>query len=183
MGAILDNPDLIAVPFIGDGESETGPLTTSWFANTFINPVNDGAVLPIINLNGAKISNPTILSRKSDEELTEYYRGMGWYPLFVEGDDPDKMHRLMAKTLDHAIEIIRDIQMNARAQSADSAVMGHWPVIVLRTPKGWTGPEKVDGKQLVGSFRAHQIPLPVSEYDTSTIDILEILPPRKIVHF
>lgn len=173
VGAILDNPDLIAVPFIGDGESETGPLTTSWFANTFINPVNDGAVLPIINLNGAKISNPTILSRKSDEELTEYYRGMGWYPLFVEGDDPDKMHRLMAKTLDHAIEIIRDIQMNARAQSADSAVMGHWPVIVLRTPKGWTGPEKVDGKQLVGSFRAHQIPLPVSEYDTSTIDILE----------
>lgn len=173
VGAILDNPNLIAVPFIGDGESETGPLATSWFANTFINPVNDGAVLPIINLNGAKISNPTILSRKSDEELTEYYRGMGWNPLFVEGNNPDKMHRLMAETLDHAIEMIQDIQTRARAHSADEATMGHWPMIVLRTPKGWTGPEKVDGKQLVGSFRAHQIPLPVSEYDTSTIDILE----------
>lgn len=172
-GAILDHPDLIAVPFIGDGEAETGPLMTSWLSNVFINPVNDGAVLPVLHLNGAKISNPTILSRKSNEELTHLFNGFGWEPLFIEGDDPEKMHRLAAEVFDQAIERIHCIQAEARKRDAQEATLQKWPVILLRTPKGWTGPEWYAGKKLVGSFRSHQIPIPVSETDLADANILE----------
>lgn len=172
-GAILDNPDLIAVPFIGDGEAETGPLATSWFANVFINPVNDGAVLPMINLNGAKISNPTILSRKSNEDLTNYFKGMGWDPIFIEGEDPELMHKLTAEKFDEAIEKIKSIQEEARKHPAEEATLQNWPVILLRTPKGWTGPKEFEGKQIEGSFRSHQIPLPVTQYNMDDIDVLE----------
>lgn len=173
VGAILDNPDLIAVPFIGDGEAETGPLATSWFSNVFINPVNDGAVLPIVNLNGAKISNPTILARKTNEELTQYFQGMGWDPVFIEGRDPEKMHQLAAEKLDYAINKIKTIQEEARKNPAEEATLQNWPVVLLRTPKGWTGPEEFDGKKLVGSFRSHQIPLPVTQTEMETADLLE----------
>lgn len=172
-GAILDNPDLIAVPFVGDGEAETGPLMASWFSNVFINPVNDGAVLPVVHLNGAKISNPTILSRKSNEDLVKYYEGMGWEPIFVEGDDPAKMHKLAADKFDYAIEQIKKIQEDARKKPAEEATRAMWPVILLRTPKGWTGPQKYKGEQHVGSFRSHQIPIPVSQYELDDADILE----------
>src|SRR5699024_2453306 len=172
-GAILDNPELIAVPFIGDGEAETGPLTTGWFANVFINPVNDGAVLPIVNLNGAKISNPTILSRKNDKDLTNYFKGMGWDPIFIEGDVPKEMHKLAAEKLDYAIEKIREIQTKARRNKANEAKLENWPVIILRTPKGWTGPQEYGGKELVGSFRSHQIPLPINQSNMEDVHILE----------
>lgn len=172
-GAILDNPDLIAVPFIGDGEAETGPLMAGWFSNIFINPVNDGAVLPIVNLNGAKISNPTILSSKSDEELTQYFKGMGWEPIFVEGTDPMTMHRLTSEKLDYAIEKIKNIQTKARRKSANEATLENWPVILLRTPKGWTGPKDYDGKKIEGSFRSHQIPIPVTQYNMEDVNLLE----------
>jgi len=172
VGAILDNPDQIAAVVVGDGESETGPLATSWFSNVFINPVNDGAVLPILNLNGFKISNPTILSRKTDEELTEYFKGLGWDPMFVEGDDPEKMHPEMAKVMDEAIEKIENIQTEARKHSAEDAKMPHWPVIIFRAPKGWTGPKTWDGVPIEGSFRAHQIPIPVDQNDMEHADAL-----------
>lgn len=172
-GAILDNPDVIAVPFIGDGEAETGPLATGWFSNVFINPVNDGAILPIINMNGAKISNPTILSRKTDEDLTNYFEGMGWEPIFIEGDDPSNMHKLMAEKLDYAVERIINIQNKSRKYLANQACLQKWPVIILRTPKGWTGPKNFNGKQIEGSYRSHQIPIPVTPYNEESIDILE----------
>lgn len=172
-GAILDNPDVIAVPFIGDGEAETGPLATGWFSNVFINPVNDGAILPIINMNGAKISNPTILSRKTDEDLTNYFEGMGWEPIFIEGDDPSNMHKLMAEKLDYAVERIINIQNKSRKYPANQACLQKWPVIILRTPKGWTGPKNFNGKQIEGSYRSHQIPIPVTPYNEESIDILE----------
>lgn len=172
VGAILDNPDEIAAVVIGDGESETGPLAASWFSNTFINPVNDGAVLPILNLNGFKISNPTILSRKSDEDLTKYFEGMGWDPMFVEGTDPQKMHPEMAKTVDSAIEKIQAIQTEARKHPASEAKMPKWPVIIFRAPKGWTGPKTWDGEPIEGSFRAHQIPIPVDQNDMQHADKL-----------
>ena len=159
VGAILDNPDVIAVSVVGDGEAETGPLAGSWMSNTFINPINDGAVLPILNLNGFKISNPTILSRKSNEDLTKYFEGNGWEPIFVEGDDPKKMHPAMAQALDTAVEKIKAIQKNARDNNDPS--MPVWPMIVFRAPKGWTGPKEWDGEPIEGSFRAHQIPIPV----------------------
>ncbi|WP_426365496.1 phosphoketolase family protein [Mammaliicoccus lentus] len=172
-GAILDNPDVIAVPFIGDGEAETGPLATGWFSNVFINPVNDGAILPIINMNGAKISNPTILSRKTDEDLTNYFEGMGWEPIFIEGDEPSNMHKLMAEKLDYAVERIINIQNKSRKYPANQACLQKWPVIILRTPKGWTGPKNFNGKQIEGSYRSHQIPIPVTPYNEESIDILE----------
>ena len=143
-GAILDNPDVIAVPVIGDGESETGPLATSWLSNTFINPVNDGAVLPVLYLNGGKISNPTILERKSNESLKEYFHGLGWEPMVVEGTDPQKVHLMMKEVLDTAIEKIKAIQIEARKKTADQATMPRWPMILFRTPKGWTGPKEWD---------------------------------------
>lgn len=160
-GAILDNPDVIAATVVGDGESETGPLAGSWFSNVFINPVNDGAVLPILYLNGGKISNPTILSRKSNEDLVKYFEGMGWKPYFVEGTDPEKVHPIMAETLDKVIEEIKAIQTKARQGKAEDAAMPQWPVIIFQTPKGWTGPESWDGEKIEGTFRAHQVPIPV----------------------
>lgn len=171
-GAILDNPDVIAAAVIGDGEAETGPLAAGWFSNSFINPVNDGAVLPILYLNGGKISNPTILERKSDSDLRKYFEGLGWEPLFVGGTDPEKIHPEMAKTLDKAIEKIKSIQSKARKGKAEDVYMPQWPVIVCRTPKGWTGPKSWDGEPIEGGFRAHQVPIPVDAHHMDHIDAL-----------
>jgi xylulose-5-phosphate/fructose-6-phosphate phosphoketolase len=156
-GAALDNPNLIVACVVGDGEAETGPLATAWQSNKLLNPVKDGAVLPILHLNGFKISNPTILARIEHEELDQFIRGCGWTPYFVEGDDPETMHRLMAATLDQVVEEIHTIQQNAR--SGQDAGRPRWPMIVLRSPKGWTGPKMVDGLKVEGTFRAHQVPL------------------------
>ena len=171
-GAILDNPNVIAAAVIGDGEAETGPLAAGWFSNTFINPVNDGAVLPILYLNGGKIHNPTILARRTDEELTQYFNGLGWDPIFVEGTDPKEVHPLMAAKLDEAIEKIQAIQKEARSKSAEEATMPHWPVLVVRTPKGWTGPKEWNHEPIEGGFRAHQVPIPVSGESMEHIDSL-----------
>ena len=171
-GAILDNPNVIAAAVIGDGEAETGPLAAGWFSNTFINPVNDGAVLPILYLNGGKIHNPTILARRTDEELTQFFNGLGWDPIFVEGTDPKEVHPLMAAKLDEAIEKIQAIQKEARAKSAEEATMPHWPVLVVRTPKGWTGPKEWNHEPIEGGFRAHQVPIPVSGEAMEHIDAL-----------
>lgn len=156
-GAVFDNPDLIATVIVGDGEAETGPLATSWQSNKFLNPITDGAVLPVLNLNGYKISNPTVFSRIPNEELESYFVGCGWEPIFVEGDDPMTMHKLMAEAMDTAIEKIKAIQDHARKNNDPERPK--WPMIVLRTPKGWTGPKVVDGQQIEGSFRAHQVPI------------------------
>ncbi|WP_373436220.1 phosphoketolase family protein [Metamycoplasma equirhinis] len=175
-GAILDNPDLIAATVIGDGEAETGPLATGWFSNVFINPVNDGAILPILHLNGGKISNPTILSRKSNNEIKKYFEGMGWKPIFVKWNKNltnIAMHKLMAKKLDIAIQMIKNIQNNARKNPASEAKRPTWPVILLYTPKGWTGPKEWDGEVIEGSFRAHQVPIPVSAFKTEKLEELE----------
>ena len=156
-GAVFDNPDLIATVTVGDGEAETGPLATSWQSNKFLNPITDGAVLPVFHLNGYKIANPTVFSRISHEELQKFLEGCGWKPYFVEGDDPMTMHRTMAETMDTVIEEIRAIQKHAR--ETGDATRPMWPMIVLRTPKGWTGPKVVDGLPIEGSFRAHQVPI------------------------
>ena len=156
-GAVFDNPDLIATVIVGDGEAETGPLATSWQSNKFLNPITDGAVLPVLNMNGYKISNPTVFSRIPHEELESYFVGCGWEPIFVEGDDPMTMHKLMAEAMDTAIEKIKAIQDHARKNNDPERPK--WPMIVLRTPKGWTGPKVVDGQQIEGSFRAHQVPI------------------------
>ena len=156
-GAVFDNPDLIATVIVGDGEAETGPLATSWQSNKFLNPITDGAVLPVLNLNGYKISNPTVFSRIPHEELESFFVGCGWEPIFVEGDDPMTMHKLMAEAMDTAIEKIKAIQDHARKNNDPERPK--WPMIVLRTPKGWTGPKVVDGQQIEGSFRAHQVPI------------------------
>lgn len=156
-GAVFDNPDLIATVVVGDGEAETGPLATSWQSNKFLNPVTDGAVLPILHLNGYKISNPTIFSRIPHDEIEDFFKGCGWKPYFVEGDDPMTMHRKMAETIDTVIEEIKAIQKHAR--ETGDAERPKWPMIVLRTPKGWTGPKVVDGQKIEGSFRAHQVPI------------------------
>lgn len=171
-GAILDNPEVIAATVVGDGEAETGPLAAGWFSNVFINPVNDGAVLPILYLNGGKISNPTILARKSNEELASYFEGLGWNPYFVEGTEPQEVHEMMAKTLDAVIEEIKAIQAEARKSNAADATMPNWPVILFRTPKGWTGPETWDGEQISGTFRAHQVPIPVDSEHMEHVDKL-----------
>ena len=168
-GAVFDNPDLIAAVIVGDGEAETGPLATSWHSNKFLNPEHDGAVLPILHLNGYKISNPTILSRISKDELTSLMHGYGWKPYFVEGDDPEKMFPLMAETMDKVIEEIRAIQKNARENHDETRPF--WPMIVLRTPKGWTAPKKVDGIPIEGSFHAHQVPVEIK--DEEHLHILE----------
>lgn len=168
-GAVLDNPSLIATVIVGDGEAETGPLATSWHGNKFINPKTDGAVLPILHLNGYKISNPTVLSRIDKKELESLMLGYGYKPYFVEGDDPKKMHKAMAKAMDVCIETIKNIQANARKSKTFTRAV--WPMIVLRTPKGWTGPKVVDGKQVEGCFRAHQVPLVVN--DEKTLSQLE----------
>ena len=160
-GAAFDNPNLVVACVVGDGEAETGPLATSWHGNKFINPARDGAVLPILHLNGYKISNPTILARISNEELTKFMEGCGWKPFFVEGEDPKKMHKLMAETMDEVFAEIRDIQEAARkaAEKGKKFDRPVWPMIVLRTPKGWTGPKVVDGNKIEGTFRAHQVPI------------------------
>jgi xylulose-5-phosphate/fructose-6-phosphate phosphoketolase len=156
-GAVLDNPDLLAMCVVGDGEAETGPLATSWHSNKFLNAARDGAVLPVLHLNGYKIANPTVLARIPREELDALMRGYGYEPYFVEGDDPQAMHEQMAATLDEIVEKIRAIQDRARNGGDTSRPI--WPMIVLRTPKGWTGPKEVDGKRAEGSFRSHQVPL------------------------
>ena len=156
-GAVFDNPDLIACCVIGDGEAETGPLAASWHSNKFLNPVRDGAVLPILHLNGYKISNPTVLGRLSNEELTRLLLGYGHKPYFVEGHEPEAMHQLMAATLDTVVAEIQLIQTEARKEGFKQRPQ--WPMIILRSPKGWTGPKIVDGKPAEGSFRSHQVPL------------------------
>jgi xylulose-5-phosphate/fructose-6-phosphate phosphoketolase len=156
-GAALDNPELIVACVIGDGEAETGPLATAWHSNKFLDPVGDGAVLPILHLNGYKISNPTVLARIEPSELDQFLRGCGWDPRYVEGDDPQDMHERMATVLDATIESIREIQCTARTAAA--VTRPRWPMIVLRSPKGWTGPKAVDGLRVEGTFRSHQVPL------------------------
>ncbi|MBR2527002.1 MAG: phosphoketolase family protein [Blautia sp.] len=156
-GAVFDNPDLIAAVTVGDGEAETGPLATSWQCNKFLNPVTDGAVLPILHLNGYKIANPTLFARMSHEELVNFFHGCGWEPYFVEGEDPMPMHEKMAKAMDEVIEKIQAIQKNARENNDSTRPV--WPMIVLRTPKGWTGPKIVDGQRIEGNFLAHQVPI------------------------
>lgn len=156
-GAVFDNPDLVVACVVGDGEAETGPLATAWHSNKFLNPVTDGAVLPILHLNGYKIANPTILARIEPEELDQLLRGNGWTPYYIEGHAPALMHEAMATTLDRAIEDIHRIQHAAR--TLGNSTRPRWPLIVLRSPKGWTGPKWVDGLQSEGTFRAHQVPL------------------------
>lgn len=170
-GAAFDNPSLIIACIIGDGEAETGPLATSWHSNKFLNPISDGAVLPILHLNGYKISNPTLLARIEPEELEQFFRGCGWTPLFVEGDNPLEMHELMATTLEKAIEQILEIQKNARNQN--NTTRPRWPLIILKSPKGWTGPKVVDGLQVEGTFRAHQVPILVDAKHPEHIQLLE----------
>jgi xylulose-5-phosphate/fructose-6-phosphate phosphoketolase len=170
-GAVFDNPNLIVACVIGDGEAETGPLATAWQSTKFLNPISDGVVLPILHLNGYKISNPTVLARIDQEELEQFIRGCGWKPYFVEGDDPQKMHQLMAGILDQAIEEIKQIQSNARNNNDNARP--RWPMIVLKSPKGWTGPKMVDGLQIEGTFRAHQVPLLVDEEHPDHVTQLE----------
>ena len=152
-GAVLDNPNLIAACVVGDGEAETGPLATSWHCNKFINPKTDGVVLPILHLNGYKISNPTIFSRMSDDELASFFYGCGYKPYLVSGDEPLSMHEKMAATMDAIVNDIKKIKLSKEEEKIK------WPMIILRTPKGWTGPKEVDGKNIEGSFRAHQVPI------------------------
>ena len=156
-GAVYDHPDLITLVMVGDGEAETGPLAASWHSNKFLNPITDGAVLPVLHLNGYKINNPTLLARISHEELEALFVGYGYTPLFVEGSEPDSMHQAMAATLEHCVLEIRKIQEEARRTG--KAVRPRWPMIILRSPKGWTAPRKVDGHYLEGFWRAHQVPL------------------------
>ena len=170
-GAVFDNPDLVACCVVGDGEAETGPLATSWHINKFLNPARDGVVLPILHLNGYKIANPTVLARLSDEELTKLFTGYGWKPYFLEGHDPERMHQAMAGTLDGIIEEIHGIQEAARRSGR--ANLPAWPMIVLRTPKGWTGPKEVDGKPVEGTWRAHQVPVADLQAKPEHIKILE----------
>ncbi|HVL07441.1 MAG TPA: phosphoketolase family protein [Acidimicrobiales bacterium] len=158
-GAALDNPDLVVACVIGDGEAETGPLATSWHSNKFLNPATDGAVLPILHLNGWKIANPTVLARIGDDELARLMEGYGHRPYFVEGDEPEAMHQAMAATLDAALDEIADIQYQARSGSGQNGRRPRWPMIVLRSPKGWTGPAEVDGVPVEGTWRSHQVPL------------------------
>ncbi|MBR7927789.1 phosphoketolase family protein [Aerococcaceae bacterium zg-ZUI334] len=171
-GAILDNPNVIAATVVGDGEAETGPLAAGWFSNTFINPVNDGAVLPILYLNGGKIHNPTILERKTNEELTDLFNGLGWTPIFVGGTNPEIVHFEMAEKMDKAIELIQEIQSEARKYPADKATQAKWPVLIVRIPKGWTGPVEWNGEPIEGGFRAHQVPIPVTGKDMRTASYL-----------
>ncbi|MFL6579997.1 MAG: phosphoketolase [Burkholderiales bacterium] len=170
-GAAFDNPDLIVACVVGDGEAETGPLATSWHSNKFLNPVGDGAVLPILHLNGYKIAGPTVLARIPRAELEALLRGYGYRPYFVEGDDPARMHRLMAQTLDAVVAEIHTLQRDARQTGFRSRP--HWPMIVLRSPKGWTGPIAVDGKAVEGTFRSHQVPLAELATKPGHLEILE----------
>lgn len=170
-GAVFDNPDLIATCVIGDGEAETGPLATAWHSNKFLNPITDGAVLPILHLNGYKIANPTVLARISPEELTALFEGYGYYPYVVAGDDPVQMHQAMASTLAQIFSKIKSIQSEAR--TSGTARRSRWPLLILRSPKGWTGPEEVDGKVTEGSWRSHQVPFSDLTDNPDHIQLLE----------
>ncbi|MDQ2668007.1 MAG: phosphoketolase family protein, partial [Gemmatimonadota bacterium] len=170
-GAAFDNPELIVACVIGDGEAETAPLATAWHSNKLLDPATDGAVLPILHLNGYKISNPTILARIEHEELEQFFRGCGWNPWFVEGDDPETMHELMATAMNEVIEEIRAIR--ERARRGHDTTRPRWPMIVLKSPKGWTGPEVVDGLQIEGTFRSHQVPLLVDADHLGHVKLLE----------
>lgn len=170
-GAAFDNPELIVAAVVGDGESETGPLATSWHISKFLNPIRDGAVLPILNLNGYKINNPTLLARISHEELENLFKGYGWTPYFVEGSDPATMHQAMAATIDHCIQAIRAAQKEAR--DSGQARRPRWPMIVLRTPKGWGAPSAIDGKKLEGFWRAHQVPIADVKTNQAHLKLLE----------
>jgi xylulose-5-phosphate/fructose-6-phosphate phosphoketolase len=170
-GAAFDNPDLIVACVVGDGEAETGPLAASWHSNKFLNPVHDGAVLPILHLNGYKIANPTILGRISNEELKSLFIGYGYKPHFVEGSDPKPMHKLMAETLDAVVNEIRKTQEEARTKGRAS--LPKWPMIILRTPKGWTGPKKVDGKKTEDFWRSHQVPIADMSQKPGHVRLLE----------
>jgi xylulose-5-phosphate/fructose-6-phosphate phosphoketolase len=170
-GAVFDNPELIVACVVGDGEAETGPLATAWHSNKFLNPITDGAVLPILHLNGYKIANPTVLARITKMELKQMFHGYGWEPWFVEGDEPVKMHKLMAKVLEKAIIDIRKIQ--SRAREKNDATRPRWPMIVLQSPKGWTGPKEVDGVKNEGTFRSHQIPIQVDSEHPDHLQLLE----------
>ncbi|MGN8547965.1 phosphoketolase family protein [Bradyrhizobium sp. 13971] len=170
-GAAFDNPDLIVACVVGDGEAETGPLAASWHSNKFLNPARDGAVLPILHLNGYKIANPTVLGRMGDEEIRNLFRGYGHEPLFVEGDDPMPMHRAMAAALDEALAAIHKIQTEARGSKRSARP--RWPMIVLRSPKGWTGPKEVDGLKVEGFWRAHQVPIAQVRDNPAHLRLLE----------
>ena len=170
-GAVFDNPDLVAACVVGDGEAETGPLATAWHSNKFLNPVTDGAVLPILHLNGYKIANPTILARISREELEYFFRGCGWMPYVVEGEEPESMHQSMAAALEKAVGEIRQIQAGARKNNDTKRPA--WPMIVLISPKGWTGPKEVDGAQVEGTYRSHQVPLQVDAGHPGHLERLE----------
>lgn len=171
-GAAFDNPDLVVACVVGDGEAETGPLAASWHSNKFLNPARDGAVLPILHLNGYKIANPTLLGRMADEDIDHLFRGYGYEPFFVEGHEPEKMHRQMASTFDAVFDRIRTIQAQAREGKAPETCP-RWPMIVLRSPKGWTGPKEVDGKMVEGFWRAHQVPVSGCREDDGHRKILE----------
>ncbi len=172
-GAAFDNPDLVVAAVVGDGEAETGPLAASWHSTKFVDPRRDGAVLPILHLNGYKIANPTILARIPSDELTSLLRGYGHAPYLVEGSDPDQMHQAFAATLDHCLDEIADIQHEARTSRRQPVARRPWPMIVLRSPKGWTGPETVDGRQVEGSWRSHQVPFSRAREDDAHRAVLE----------
>jgi xylulose-5-phosphate/fructose-6-phosphate phosphoketolase len=170
-GAAFDNPDLIVTAVVGDGEAETGPLATAWHINKFLKPARDGAVLPILNLNGYKINNPTLLTRISHEELQKLFEGYGWTPYFVEASDPNTMHQAMAATLDRCVEEIRAAQ--ARCRRGGTASRPRWPMIVLRSPKGWTAPGEIDGHKVEGYWRAHQVPIADVKKNPAHLKLLE----------
>ena len=169
-GAVLDNPSLIAVCVVGDGEAETGPLATSWRLNKFLNPATDGVVLPILHLNGYKIANPTVLARVDKKELNDYFKGLGWHPYYVEGDDPIQMHEIMAEVLELVIKEIKEIKASYKDMNYENI---KWPMIVFRSPKGWTGPREFDRKKIEGTFRAHQVPIPIDRDNIETLNLLE----------
>ncbi|KAG5935902.1 hypothetical protein E4U60_002881 [Claviceps pazoutovae] len=170
-GSVFDHPDLIALTMVGDGEAETGPLATSWHSNKFLNPITDGAVLPVLHLNGYKINNPTVLARISHDELKNLFIGYGWEPFFVEGDEMETMHQAMAATMEHCVDLIKQYQKEAR--DSNKAFRPRWPMIVLRTPKGWTAPRKLDDKYLGGFWRAHQVPITDVNTNPDHLKILE----------
>lgn len=169
-GAVLDNPSLIAACVVGDGEAETGPLATSWRVNKFLNPATDGVVLPILHLNGYKIANPTVFARVDKKELNDYFKGLGWHPYYVEGDDPIQMHEIMAEVLELVIKEIKDIKSSYKDMNYENI---KWPMIVFRSPKGWTGPKEFDRKKIEGTFRAHQVPIPIDRDNIETLNLLE----------
>lgn len=170
-GAAFDTPDLLVTVMVGDGEAETGPLATAWHSNKFLNPIRDGAVLPVLHLNGYKINNPTVLSRISHDELSKLFEGYGWTPYFVEGDDPQEMHQRMASTMEQCVQDIRSAQEEARRSGV--ATRPRWPMIVLRSPKGWTGPQEVDGHKVEGSWRSHQVPISDVRNNSSHLQLLD----------